>query len=550
MYNNFLPDTNGATLRPFRFWCQKVLPLVYDDSLSYYELLCKVVDYLNKILDDDKKLIEAFTQLETFVTDYFNNLDITEEIDAKLDQMVEDGTIPDMIGALVDDYVAEQTEYNMDNPPLHFATNSETAATLIGNVAQTYIQKRDEFTYGGRYTAIRDDVHQVDGKWELNCSTFAVLLAFGVTYENSAFKRGAGNNKLDPRCCTNLDLWEWFKTDKEGETGDLRFKYSSDLAKYCHERGYCFEPNEDLSNIKTGDIIFLKDQIAGGDASPTYLDIDHTAVFGFWNSNGGYTCWEVGSLPSAQFYSRANLDNNCVLVCRLPFQNVEESFENLALFNGEVDTESNVVDYITIKDLQPGEYYTLVAKLTYNELPQNAYPVVYQTVGSTATRLMGFDRATEKPDDDIYILPFVPIGTVPISLRINLASSSILQPRAHLIWYNVVKGIHFNKERMPWTIRAGFNANDGFTITYNAQFDKELILNFTGTLTPGTNIIGAVQRAITHGTITPVCGICYPSTGVASDVEFCLYNKNLTVRNNSGAAITGTCYVRIPVFSE
>ena len=33
------------------FWCQKVLPLVYDDSLSYYELLCKVVDKLNEMVD-------------------------------------------------------------------------------------------------------------------------------------------------------------------------------------------------------------------------------------------------------------------------------------------------------------------------------------------------------------------------------------------------------------------------------------------------------------------------------------------------------------------
>lgn len=30
---------NYADLKPFRFWCQKVLPLVYDESLSYYELL-------------------------------------------------------------------------------------------------------------------------------------------------------------------------------------------------------------------------------------------------------------------------------------------------------------------------------------------------------------------------------------------------------------------------------------------------------------------------------------------------------------------------------
>lgn len=39
-------------IRKFRFWCQKVLPLVYDDSLSYYEILCKVVNYLNKVIED------------------------------------------------------------------------------------------------------------------------------------------------------------------------------------------------------------------------------------------------------------------------------------------------------------------------------------------------------------------------------------------------------------------------------------------------------------------------------------------------------------------
>lgn len=42
-----------ADLTKFKFWCQKVLPLVYDDSLSYYEVLCKVVDYLNNIIEGD-----------------------------------------------------------------------------------------------------------------------------------------------------------------------------------------------------------------------------------------------------------------------------------------------------------------------------------------------------------------------------------------------------------------------------------------------------------------------------------------------------------------
>lgn len=48
----------------FRFWCQKVLPLVYDNSLSYYEVLCKVVNYINKLIDSDKEIIEDVEALQ------------------------------------------------------------------------------------------------------------------------------------------------------------------------------------------------------------------------------------------------------------------------------------------------------------------------------------------------------------------------------------------------------------------------------------------------------------------------------------------------------
>ena len=42
-----------------KFWCQMVLPLVYDDSLSYYETLCKVTNYINKLIESDKEIMEA-----------------------------------------------------------------------------------------------------------------------------------------------------------------------------------------------------------------------------------------------------------------------------------------------------------------------------------------------------------------------------------------------------------------------------------------------------------------------------------------------------------
>lgn len=49
----------------FRFWCQKVLPLVYDESLSYYEILCKVVDYINKLIEQDKVFGEELDELRS-----------------------------------------------------------------------------------------------------------------------------------------------------------------------------------------------------------------------------------------------------------------------------------------------------------------------------------------------------------------------------------------------------------------------------------------------------------------------------------------------------
>ena len=73
------------TMRHFRFWCQSVLPLVYDDSLSYYEVLCKVVEYINKLIDTDRELFADLDELRAelgVVQEWINNFDTSfiEEI--------------------------------------------------------------------------------------------------------------------------------------------------------------------------------------------------------------------------------------------------------------------------------------------------------------------------------------------------------------------------------------------------------------------------------------------------------------------------------------
>ena len=106
---DFTPTLGNYTdLQPFRFWCQKVLPLVYDDSLSYYELLCKVVDYLNKTMEDVgvlegdvTGLHEAYKKLQGYVNDYFSTLDVQEEINNKLDEMASNGTLGEILKTVI-----------------------------------------------------------------------------------------------------------------------------------------------------------------------------------------------------------------------------------------------------------------------------------------------------------------------------------------------------------------------------------------------------------------------------------------------------------------
>lgn len=57
-------DNCSTYIDSFRFWCQKVLPTVYDDSLSYYEVLCKLADGFNHLLQLENENSEAIQSLQ------------------------------------------------------------------------------------------------------------------------------------------------------------------------------------------------------------------------------------------------------------------------------------------------------------------------------------------------------------------------------------------------------------------------------------------------------------------------------------------------------
>lgn len=52
--------------------CQKILPSAYDDSLSYYENLCKLTSKMNEIIDDINEGFEALISQK--IDEFFNKI--------------------------------------------------------------------------------------------------------------------------------------------------------------------------------------------------------------------------------------------------------------------------------------------------------------------------------------------------------------------------------------------------------------------------------------------------------------------------------------------
>lgn len=93
-------------LYPFKWYVLQNFPFIEADfdAITNYQLYCKVVEYLNKILDNVnvignqmEEVTNAFIDLQNYVNNYFENLDVQDEINNKLDEMVLDGTLDNIL---------------------------------------------------------------------------------------------------------------------------------------------------------------------------------------------------------------------------------------------------------------------------------------------------------------------------------------------------------------------------------------------------------------------------------------------------------------------
>lgn len=128
--------------KPFTAYMQKVIPLAFNESLSYYEQLCLILKYiktvitptLNEHTNTINELQDKITKLQDYIDNYFNsdefNNKITTGIDTKLNEMLENGELE----SIIETYLKLNVMLCFDN-----ITLMKTSTTLEnGSYVKTY----------------------------------------------------------------------------------------------------------------------------------------------------------------------------------------------------------------------------------------------------------------------------------------------------------------------------------------------------------------------------------------------------------------------------
>lgn len=140
------PEYKKLTKIPyFRRVVLQNFPFIEEDfdALTDYGLLCKVVEYLNKVIkqqnlvnDNTNELYQAYITLKNYVDNYFSSLDFQEAVNTKLDIMASDGTLERLIG----DYAFHKLEY--------YKIDSTMSLAEIQNIFDINMPKVIEFETG------------------------------------------------------------------------------------------------------------------------------------------------------------------------------------------------------------------------------------------------------------------------------------------------------------------------------------------------------------------------------------------------------------------
>ena len=226
--NNQIETINPNETGLFTNYIFKAIPMAFDESMSYYETLCGLKSYLkNTILptvnNNAEALIELqglYVELKDYVDHYFDNLDVQEEINNKLDDLVENGTLTTLISNYIDPYITEQNSViqdfkdsvNNDLENMETQINSVVSGSPIPvndttdmtDTTKLYLLTTDGYWYyydgtdwvaGGVYQATEIDDNSIN--FDKLVQNLQNNISRIPTYtENEGYYVGAGNGSL------------------------------------------------------------------------------------------------------------------------------------------------------------------------------------------------------------------------------------------------------------------------------------------------------------------------------------------------------------------
>lgn len=123
-------------LTPFKWFVLENFPFIEADfdALTEWQLFCKLGKEMNKIINSENTLgtqmenvTNAFIELQNYVNYYFDNLDVQDEINNKLNQMSSDGTLENIIN--------NEIFGNINNEIVNLKKEDEKLSETISNVS-------------------------------------------------------------------------------------------------------------------------------------------------------------------------------------------------------------------------------------------------------------------------------------------------------------------------------------------------------------------------------------------------------------------------------
>lgn len=139
-------------LTPFKWFVLENFPFIEADfdALTEWQLFCKLGKEMNKIINSENTLgtqvenvTNAFNYLQNYVNNYFENLDIQEEVNNKLNEMAESGELAELISQ----YLESQAVIGFNT------TSALSQATNLanGSIARTLGRNQYNDGYGAFY---------------------------------------------------------------------------------------------------------------------------------------------------------------------------------------------------------------------------------------------------------------------------------------------------------------------------------------------------------------------------------------------------------------